>query len=37
MRMPCVQYGTIDYRAVTEEVPVERGEDGTFLSIPGYA
>mmetsp|Transcript_22891 Transcript_22891/g.58383 ORF Transcript_22891/g.58383 Transcript_22891/m.58383 type:complete len:144 (-) Transcript_22891:346-777(-) len=28
-------YGTIDYPAVIAEVPVERGADGSFLSIPG--
>jgi hypothetical protein len=33
--MPLPQYGTIDFSAVTAELPVQRGEDGTFLAIPG--
>jgi uncharacterized protein (DUF952 family) len=28
-------YGTIDFDAVTEELDINRGEDGTFLSITG--
>eukprot|EP00882_Tetradesmus_deserticola_P007484 GHRQ01007883.1.p1 GENE.GHRQ01007883.1~~GHRQ01007883.1.p1 ORF type:complete len:137 (+),score=69.07 GHRQ01007883.1:309-719(+) len=28
-------YGTIDFAAVTAELPVERATDGTFLAIPG--
>jgi uncharacterized protein (DUF952 family) len=30
-------YGTIDYPAVTRELPVARGPDGTFLAIEGLA
>eukprot|EP00775_Hariotina_reticulata_P006071 gene6071-6310_t len=28
-------YGSIDFSAVTAELPVQRSEDGTFLAIPG--
>lgn len=30
-----LQYGTIDFPAVTAELQVQRGEDGSFLSIQG--
>lgn len=29
------QYGTIDFGAVTAELPIERDASGAFLSIPG--
>jgi hypothetical protein len=33
--LPCLQYGTIDFPAVTAELLVSRSGDGTFLSIQG--
>jgi hypothetical protein len=30
-----LQYGTIDFAAVSAELPVERAADGTFLAIAG--
>jgi hypothetical protein len=30
-----LQYGSIDFAAVSAELPVERAADGTFLAIPG--
>lgn len=34
-RCPALQYGTIDFPAVTAELLVSRSDDGTFLSIQG--
>ncbi len=31
------QYGTIDYDAVQLELPIQRDDQGTFISIPGLA
>ncbi len=30
-----LQYGTIDFSSVTEELAVQRGEGGEYLSIQG--
>lgn len=32
-----LQYGTIDFGAVTAELPVSRDAEGAFLAIPGLS